>query len=184
MPTRLTSACALAASGTLASLALAAPASAVTLRLPFPCGTDVLAQARADHDPTEAIDFNGPGGGDTDLGMKVVAAAPGKVTISTYYTSNGYGNAIEIGHGQGQRTFYAHLRDRKVRKGQRVRRGQVIGHLGKSSAKYSFTAHLHFEERRNGATVQARFAGGLAPVYGDRLGDSVPMTSGNCKGQP
>jgi murein DD-endopeptidase MepM/ murein hydrolase activator NlpD len=53
-------------------------------------------------------------------------------------------------HQGGYATFYAHLRDRKVPVGQRVKRGQLIGHVGHSSARYTFTAHLHYEERLNG----------------------------------
>jgi hypothetical protein len=182
MPNRLTSSCLAAAFAATVALGAAAQASAAKLQMPFKCGTTVLGQARADHAPPPAIDFNGTGGGDTDLGMPVVAAAAGRVTISTYYTSNGYGNAVEIGHGKGQRTFYAHLRDRRVRTGQRVRRGQVIGHVGKSSAKYTFTAHLHYEQRLNGRTVRARFNGRPAPVY-RRMEQSVTMKSRNCGGR-
>jgi hypothetical protein len=182
MPNRRTSSCLVAVLSATAALGAAAEASAAKLQMPFKCGTTVYGQARADHDPRPAIDFNGTGGGDTDLGMPVVAAAAGRVTVSTYYTSNGYGNAVELGHGKGQRTFYAHLRDRRVRAGQRVRRGQLIGHVGKSSAKYSFTAHLHYEQRRNGRVVQARFNGAPAPVY-RRMEQSVSMTSRNCGGR-
>jgi hypothetical protein len=154
-------------------------ASATVLQMPFKCNTTVLGQARADHVPAPAIDFNGTGGGDTDLGMPIVAAGPGKVTVSTYYTSNGYGNAIEIRHPDGRSSFYAHLRDRQVGVGKQVRRGQLIGHLGKSSAKYTFTAHLHYEERQGGSAVQAHFNRAIAPVYA-RMEASVPMTSRNC----
>ena len=158
----------------------AAAKAAPKFRMPFKCGQKVYGQARADHSPPSAIDFNGLGGGDTDLGMPVVAAARGKVTISTYYTSNGYGNAIQVSHGNGYATFYAHLRDRKVAVGKHVKRGQLIGHVGKSSAKYTFTAHLHYEERLNGSAIQARFNGGLAEPY-RHMEQSVVMKSGNCK---
>ena len=110
----------LAALITTAALTPAAAAQAAPkFRMPFKCGQKVYGQARADHSPPNAIDFNGLGGGDTDLGMPVVAAAPGKVTISTYYTSNGYGNAIQITHKGGYATFYAHLRDRRFGVGKR-----------------------------------------------------------------
>ena len=177
-PIRAASLAALIATAILtpAATANAAP----KFRMPFKCGQKVYGQARADHSPPNAIDFNGLGGGNTDLGMPVVAAARGKVTISTYYTSNGYGNAIEISHGNGYATFYAHLRDRKVAVGQHVKRGQLIGHVGHSSAKYTFTAHLHYEERLNGSAIQARFNGGLAAPY-RHMEQSVVMKSGNCK---
>jgi pyruvate/2-oxoglutarate dehydrogenase complex dihydrolipoamide acyltransferase (E2) component len=49
--------------------------------------------------------------------------------------------------------------------GDRVRRGQVIGHVGKTSARYTFTAHLHYEERRDHHAVRAFFNGRLAEPY-------------------
>ena len=152
-------------------------------QMPFKCDKVVYGQARADHNPRNAIDFNGLRGGNTDLGMPVVAAAAGTVRISKYYESGGYGKAIEIGHGGGQRTFYAHLKDRAVKRGDRVRRGQLIGHLGKSSATYDLSAHLHYEQRlaENGSVrvVRARFNGEIAPVY-SRMGEYVKMRSRNC----
>jgi Peptidase family M23 len=177
-PTRAASLAALTATAILASTAAAD--AAPKLRMPFKCGQKVYGQARADHSPPNSIDFNGLGGGNTDLGMPVVAAARGKVTISTYYKSNGYGNAIQVSHGNGYATFYAHLRDRKVSVGQHVKRGQLIGHVGHSSAIYTFTAHLHYEERLDGHAIQARFNGGLAAPY-RHMEQSVVMKSGNCK---
>ncbi len=180
MPHRLRAA-ALAATLTAAgSLAGAATASAAKLQMPFKCGVSVYGEARANHDPSNAIDFNGLGGGDTDLGMPVLAAGPGRITISTYYKTNGYGNAVEIDHGDGRRTFYAHLRSRRYAVGTVVKRGQRIGRLGKSSAKYTFSAHLHYEMRRGGSAVQAWFNGHPAPVY-SHMEQSVKMTSRNCK---
>jgi murein DD-endopeptidase MepM/ murein hydrolase activator NlpD len=155
-------AAALSVAGSLGATATAG----AKLRMPFKCGVKVYGEARANHAPSAAIDFNGTGGGDTDLGMPVVAAGPGVITVSQYYTSNGYGNAIEIRHPSGARTFYAHLKSRRFGVGRKVRQGQRIGRLGKSSAKYTFTAHLHYEQRNAAGTpVRARFNGRLAAPY-------------------
>ncbi|MTD45550.1 peptidoglycan DD-metalloendopeptidase family protein [Conexibacter sp. W3-3-2] len=161
----------------------AGSAQAADLRLPFACGAQFTGKTYSGHSPQNAIDYNGLGGGDSDLGMKIVAAGSGTVTKSLYYSkaSNvGYGNAIEIRHGDGTRTFYAHLRDRKVKVGDKVSRGQLIGHLGNSSAKYNLLAHLHYEQRSSsGAVVKAQFNGRTAPEYA-RFGSAVSHKSDNC----
>ncbi|UTI62664.1 peptidoglycan DD-metalloendopeptidase family protein [Paraconexibacter antarcticus] len=169
---------------TLATGLAAGPAQAASdLRLPFACGAGVVGKYYTGHQPPLAIDFNGPGGGDSDLGMKVVAAGPGVVTKSLYYdkASNvGYGNAIEIRHPSGVYTFYAHLRDRLVKVGDHVSRGQLIGHVGKTSAKYHFSAHLHYEQRTaSGAVAQALFHGVVAPEYSHK-DYAVAHRSDNC----
>jgi hypothetical protein len=169
--------------GTLAPLAAtggAQAAKAPSLDVPFRCKAVVLGKAWSGHSPANAIDFNGPGGGDSDLGMPVVASGPGKVIDSRRHTTNGYGEAIEIRHAGGVRTFYAHLQNRVVQKDATVKRGQLIGHLGKSSAKYTFSAHLHYEQRdKHGNDIVARFRGRVAPEYG-RRNQSVKHVSPNC----
>jgi hypothetical protein len=161
-----TRALALAAALSVAGSLGATATAGAKLKMPFKCGVKVYGEARPSHDPAAAIDFNGTGGGDTDLGMPVVAAGRGVITISRYYTENGYGNAIEIRHPSGARTFYAHLKSRRFAVGRHVRQGQRIGRLGKSSARYTFTAHLHYEQRNAaGTAVRARFNGGVAEPY-------------------
>ncbi len=146
------------------SLAVTAAADA-KLRMPFKCGVKVNGEVRANHDPANAIDFNGPG----------------VITISQYYTSNGYGNAIEIRHPSGARTFYAHLKSRRFAVGRHVRQGQRIGRLGKSSAKYTFTAHLHYEQRNaSGSAVQARFNGHVAAPYFNRENPTLMRSHNGC----
>lgn len=56
-----------------------------------------------------------------------------------------YGNAIKIKHNNGMFTLYAHLRSVKVKKGQTVTKGQVIGVMGNTGNSYG--RHLHFEVR-------------------------------------
>ena len=159
----------------------AATAASAKLRMPFKCGVKVNGEVRANHDPRNAIDFNGLGGGDTDLGMPIVAAGRGVITKSLYYTSNGYGNAVEIRHPSGARTFYAHLKSRRFGVGTRVRQGQRIGRLGKSSAKYTFSAHLHYEQRNaSGSAVRARFNGRVAAPYRNQENPTLMRSHNGC----
>ncbi len=66
-------------------------------------------------------------------------------------TASGYGNHIVIRHGFGYETLYGHLSKYKVRKGQRVNRGDVIGFVG--STGRSEAPHLHYEVHKNGEVV-------------------------------
>ncbi len=74
-------------------------------------------------------------------GTPVYATADGVVVKSKYYGT--FGNYIEIDHGYGYTTAYAHLSKRKVRKGERVERGQYIGAVGNTGR--STAPHLHYE---------------------------------------
>jgi len=85
-------------------------------------------------------------------GTSVVATAPGTVLLAN--TSNqisGFGNYIEIDHGNGIITRYAHLGELKVRWGQKVNKGQAIGSIGSSGG--SIAPHLHYEVIRKGINV-------------------------------
>ena len=64
---------------------------------------------------------------------------------------SGYGNHIEINHGYGYKTLYAHLSKYKYRPGQRVKRGDIIGYVG--STGRSQAPHLHYEVLKNGERV-------------------------------
>jgi murein DD-endopeptidase MepM/ murein hydrolase activator NlpD len=66
-------------------------------------------------------------------------------------TVSGFGNHIEINHGYGYMTLYAHLSKYKVRAGQKVKRGDIIGYVG--STGRSEAPHLHYEVRKNGKVV-------------------------------
>lgn len=66
-------------------------------------------------------------------------------------TASGYGNHIVIRHGFGYETLYAHLSKYKVRKGQKVQRGDIIGYVG--STGRSEAPHLHYEVHKNGEVV-------------------------------
>jgi murein DD-endopeptidase MepM/ murein hydrolase activator NlpD len=82
-------------------------------------------------------------------GANVVAVAAGMVTFSG--RRGGYGNLVEISHGNGYVTRYAHNRDHLVEAGDRVEKGQVIARMGSSGR--STGPHVHFEVLRNNQVV-------------------------------
>ena len=82
-------------------------------------------------------------------GSKIVAAADGVITVSTY--ESGYGNYIAINHGGGIVTLYGHNSSLLVKKGDSVKQGQTIAISG--STGRSTGPHLHFEVLVNGSTV-------------------------------
>ncbi len=92
-------------------------------------------------------DWNGKGGGNTDLGDPVYAVAEG-IVIETVDHGGGWGNVIRIVHPCGTRgveSLYAHLETVDVAPGARVTRGQRIGTIGTAGGVYP--AHLHLELR-------------------------------------
>lgn len=101
---------------------------------------DPLTGKRAFH---EGIDFAGRAGSD------VVAVAAGVVVWAGKRW--GYGNAVEVNHGNGYSTLYAHNKKVLVKVGETVKKGQVLALLG--STGRSNGPHVHFEVRRNGKPV-------------------------------
>jgi len=89
---------------------------------------------------------------DANMGDPVTAAAEGVVSFSG--VRNGYGNVVEIDHGNGYKTIYAHNSSNLVRAGDIVRAGQQIAKVG--STGRSTGSHLHFEVRLNGRQVNPR----------------------------
>jgi murein DD-endopeptidase MepM/ murein hydrolase activator NlpD len=84
-----------------------------------------------------------------DTGEPVRATATGKVTIAG--RQGGYGNMVEISHGNGLATRFGHLSSIGVKVGQVVRIGEIIGNIG--STGFSTGPHLHYETRVNGQPV-------------------------------
>lgn len=80
-------------------------------------------------------------------GTEILSAAAGRVLFAG--PAGGYGNMIELDHGDGLRTRYAHLSRIRVASGTVVADGQVIGKAG--STGRSTGSHLHFEVRQDGA---------------------------------
>jgi len=92
----------------------------------------------------KGIDIAGGG-----QGSPIFAADNGRVVRAGWY--GGYGNCIIIDHNNGYRTLYGHLHTIKVKVGQVVTKGQVIG--GKGTTGNSTGIHLHFEIIKNGSHV-------------------------------
>ncbi len=96
----------------------------------------------------------------TSKGAKIYAIASGKVTKSTFASST-YGHYINIDHGNGLSSLYAHMDARYVQVGDYVVQGQVIGLLGNTgncwprptASNPVAGSHLHFEMRLNGNRV-------------------------------
>lgn len=85
-------------------------------------------------------------------GTKIYSANGGVVTDVGY--SSVYGNYVQISHGNGYATFYAHMKKKAiVKEGEKVKRGQVIGYVGTTG--WSTGNHLHFELRINGERKDA-----------------------------
>lgn len=85
----------------------------------------------------------------SNKGNKVKTMAKGKVTRSSW--NGGYGNMVEIDHGNGFKTKYAHLNKAYVKKGAYVNPGDTIGEVG--STGRSTGPHLHYEILYNGTPV-------------------------------
>lgn len=92
----------------------------------------------------EGVDFSAPPGTD------IYATGDG-VIMESDRSKSGYGNQIVIDHGFGYKTMYAHLQSYKVRAGERVKRGQIIGTVGTTGK--STSPHLHYEVWKNNIPV-------------------------------
>jgi murein DD-endopeptidase MepM/ murein hydrolase activator NlpD len=98
-------------------------------------------------------DWNGAGGGDTDLGDPVYCTANGLVVYARDYRA-GWGNVVIVRHAFSEKSeiryvdsLYGHLDKILVKEGQRLDRGQKLGTIGTGHGRYP--AHLHFEIRKD-----------------------------------
>ncbi|QIJ75552.1 peptidoglycan DD-metalloendopeptidase family protein [Methylobacterium sp. NI91] len=100
-----------------------------------------------------------------ETGTPVQATAAGRVTAAEY--AGGYGNMVEVDHGRGLVTRYAHLSGTAVSVGQRVEAGTVVGFAG--STGRSTGSHLHYETRIDGEPVdpQRFLRAGAQLVFAD-----------------
>lgn len=146
------------------------------IELPFPCGQVWAGQTRTGHSPQNSVDFNR----NNDIGDTVAAAASGTVTRVENLGNASYGRWIEIDHGGGLRTRYAHLESQAVRVGQSVSQGQRIGAVGNTGG--STGPHLHFEVRRDGIAIRPSFHGVGALFFGTRNYTSQNACGGGSTG--
>lgn len=94
------------------------------------------------------------GGLDIDGERGDIVVAPANGIVSKAGWQGGYGNLIEIDHGNGLRTRYGHLSKIDVQNGDTIQRGQLIGLVG--STGRSTGPHLHFEVRLNDKPINPR----------------------------
>ena len=83
-------------------------------------------------------------------GTEIYATGDGVIS-KVKKSKRGYGNYVKINHGFGYETLYAHMSKYIVKKGQRVKRGEVIGYVGNSGI--STAPHLHYEVRKDNKKI-------------------------------
>ncbi len=115
----------------------------------------------------DGIDFT------AHIGTPIYATGNGKV-LEARRSSDGYGKKIVIDHGFGYQTVYAHLSGFKVKKHQKVQRGQLIGFVGNTGI--STGPHLHYEVRYNSRKVNPvyYFFNDLSPEEFEQIVDVSP----------
>jgi hypothetical protein len=125
---------------TASGLPLMTPMSRASITSRFGMRTDPFRRRPAMH---TGIDFRAPSG------EPAKATAPGKIISAGY--NRGYGYMVEIDHGGGLTTRFAHLSKIVAKKGQSVARGDIIGRTG--STGRSTGPHLHYEIRVKGRAI-------------------------------
>lgn len=122
------------------ALPISNPAPGRSISSTFGIRKDPLLGTPALH---SGMDFRAP------MGFPAKATAAGVVVKAGW--NGGYGRMVEIDHGDGFSTRYAHLSQIDVREGQKVKIGDVIGNVGSSGR--STGPHLHYEVRHNGEAI-------------------------------
>jgi murein DD-endopeptidase MepM/ murein hydrolase activator NlpD len=142
-------------SATLVSVPVREPVTGeIDFSSPFGVRLDPFLHVPAMH---TGIDFRG------SYGEPAHATAAGTVTSAGW--SGGYGQMVEIDHGNGLATRYGHLSEIDVRVGQSIRIGQVVGRIG--STGRSTGPHLHYETRVDGEAVDPqKFLKAGAALFG------------------
>lgn len=109
-------------------------------------------------------------------GMSVYATGDGRVEVAGRGANlGGYGICIIINHGYGFKTLYAHLSEVRVSQGQRVKRGELIGNVGRTGLSQGY--HLHYEVIQNGNKVNPVlfFFNDLTPAEFDEVIDAANL---------
>ncbi len=108
------------------------------------------------------LDFTAP------QGTPIYATADGRIAEANF-DEGGYGNHVVINHGYGYETLYGHMVRIKARRGQSIKRGEVIGWIGNTGK--STGPHCHYEVHKNGAAVDPVyfFYNDLTPEQFDRM---------------
>jgi hypothetical protein len=139
---------------------------------PFACGSEWSAGSRDGHSPSWfSVDFNGT----DDEGAPVLATAGGQVTRVRDLGSSSYGLYVEVDHGDGWSSLYAHLEAAWVVEGQWLDQGDFVGLLGTSGG--SSGPHLHFEQNLDRTNQHAWF-------HGVKLRYNSTITAAGCGDVP
>lgn len=93
----------------------------------------------------KGLDFSAP------KGTPIFSTGDGVVTNSKNVGGRGYGKYVVIDHGYGYETLYGHMSKVNVRRGQKVKRGDIIGYVGNTGS--STAPHLHYEVIKNGRKI-------------------------------
>jgi murein DD-endopeptidase MepM/ murein hydrolase activator NlpD len=103
----------------------------------------------------KGMDFTAP------IGTPIYASGNG--TVIRAQRSATFGNVVYIDHGYGYKTIYAHMSKMKARRGQKVKRGDLIGFVGNTGR--SQAPHLHYEIHKNGTKINPInfYYGNLSP---------------------
>ena len=155
----------------LASMPTTMPAAQMLMSSGFGYRHDPFTGAGAMH---SGLDFKGP------IGTPILAAANGQVTFAGMQA--GYGKCVEITHGNGLLTRYAHLSGFTVSLGQQVKRGVQVARMG--STGRSTGSHLHFEVRLNNSAINPRtFLESNTDVFQVQAKSNPAVVAANIAGQ-
>lgn len=158
-----------------------AGASPPSFEAPFRCGETWYGGTR-DGSHGYAIDFNSPYPDHIEKTLHVLSSGAGTVTVANGTDSwgGGYGYWVEVDHGGGWRTRYAHLdQPPLVSAGQRVVAGTHLGFTGTTGN--SFGVHLHYEQRLWDVKQPPTFRGvpfDLRNQSGSYMGEAITSTNG------
>jgi len=121
--------------------------------------SDPFTKARKRH---KGMDFTAP------TGTPIYATGNGKA-VRVDSKASGFGNHIEIEHGYGYKTIYAHLSKYNIRAGKIVKRGDLIGFVGNTGR--SVGPHLHYEVHKNGKAINPIdfYYGSLTPEEFEKI---------------
>lgn len=173
--TSVLGACAAALALPMAGIGSPAQAAEPDFQVPFPCVETWNASTWSGHNPVKSVDFqHSPA-----EGWKVFASAPGTVSEVRDLGNSSYGKYIVIDHGDGWQTLYAHLKSFEVSEGDTVDNETFIGRVGNTGGSQG--AHLHYEQKYNGAVVESDFVTG-EPVY--PYGDKSLARTSDCPSDP
>ncbi|OZM75232.1 peptidase M23 [Amycolatopsis antarctica] len=143
-------------------------AAAPDFQMPFKCDYTATAATYSGHSPENGVDFQ-KANIDNEA---VLASAAGTVSVVGNEGDDSYGKWVELDHGGGYTTRYAHLSSQQVKDGQKVDLGTQLGTVGSTGG--SSGPHLHYEQRQGGTTLKAKLAGKAVPYF-----DKTEFTSKN-----